>query len=172
MKSWAFIIFAIITQEVVSLNTVIFEVHEYHFHVVLFHFLYMLATAIDIAIGFLIGAYAKKKLLHGKIAAFAGKASVRVNQYIGEKGRKFALTMLGIISFPLLNGFIASWLGMPFLESFIFLFVGTMIWYIGTWLFIAGVVAFIPNPLIALSVILGITFVALILMRKMKVGKV
>ncbi len=172
MKNWLFIIFALVIQELVSLNAVLFEVHQQHFHVWLIHILFMVATVVDIIAGFFIGKYVQKKLTHGRIFTFAEKWSARFHSFAGKRGKWFALLLLGNFSFPYLNAFIAAWLDISFIESLIFLFIGNMLWYITLWLFMLGVVSVIPNASIALGVIIAVMILIVILVRKFKIRKI
>lgn len=169
--NWLFIAFALITQEIVSLNAVIYEVHRHHFHVWLFHILFALATIVDMLIGYAVGRYSRKKVTRGRVAAFADKWSARFHSYVGVRGRKVALFLLGGFSFPYVNAFIAAWLGMPFAESMLFLFIGGMTWYIATWLFVIGVATAIPNPWVALGAIVAVTVLLAALFRRYRVRK-
>lgn len=168
---WIFVAFALITQEVISLNAVIFAAHAHRLPVVLIHVLFVLATIIDIVIGYAIGAYARKKLTRGKITSFAEKWSARFASYAGKKGRWVALLILGNFSFPYINAFLAGWLEMPFIESFIFLFLGNIVWYGFLWLIVLGVVSAVPNAWIAFPIIAAIAIGILLVIRKQKMEK-
>jgi membrane protein YqaA with SNARE-associated domain len=170
--NWLFIAFALITQEIVSLNTVLFWVYHYHFHVVLIHILFIVATIIDIVVGFIAGKFVRRKMTHGKIVRFAEKWSARFNSYVGKRGRWVALLIIGNFSFPYINAFLAAWLDMPFVESFIFIFIGNMIWYVSLWLLVLGVASVVPNSWTALAVIVGITLIALYFMKRFKIRKI
>lgn len=170
--NWLFIIFALVTQEVISLNTVILEVHRYNFHVGLIHILFMAATALDIIVGFTFGTYAKKHLTNKKLVAFAEKWSARFYTLVGKKGKWVALIILGNFSFPYINAFIAPWLNLSFIESFIFIFIGNMIWYATVWLFVLGVVSVVPNPLTGLFVIIAIVILVMLFAKKFTTPKV
>lgn len=166
--NWFFIVFALITQEIVSLNAVIFAAYHYHFHVVLIHILFLIATAIDIIIGFIIGKYVRRKMTHGKIVAFAEKWSARFHSYVGRRGRWVALLAIGNFSFPYINAFLAAWLDMPFIESFIFIFIGNIIWYISLWLLVLGIASTIPNPWIAFTVVVSVALIGIYIVKKLK----
>ena len=170
--NWLFIAFALVTQEVVSLNAMIFEVNRYHFHVWFIHVLFIIATLFDIVVGFLIGKYTRKKLVRGKVFAFAEKWSAKFHSYVGTRGRRFALLLIGNFSFPYINAFIAAWLDMPFVESLIFLFIGNMIWYGSLWLLVLGITSAIPNPWMALGVIVSVALLVTVAARKRESKKV
>ncbi len=170
--NWFFIIFAIMGQEVISLNAMVFGVYHLHFHVGLINILFMLATILDIFVGFFLGKYIHRKIKHGKIIAFVEKWSTRFHKHAGKSGRKVAFILLGSFGFPYVNGFLASWVCMPFLEALIFIFIGNMLWYGTIWLITLGTVSTVPNPWIAICIIIGVTLLIHTIVKRLRTRKV
>ena len=170
--NWLIVIPTLIVQEVVSLNTVLFEVHQQHFHILLVHLVFVLATVFDIVVGYVLGKYLKKKMTGGKVVAFADKLSAKLNAYAGKKGRWVMLLVIGNFSFPYVNAFLAAWLDLPFWESFIFIFLGDMVYYAGIWLLILGVVKAVPGTGLSLGVLLAIVIVVMVVLRALRMRRV
>ena len=158
----------LIAQEVVSLNTLLFETKQGHYIPWIIHAIFLVATAFDIWIGYAVGTWVKRRHKTGKLVRFADKCAARFHAYVGKRGRKFALFLLGNFSFPYVNSFIAAWLDIPFWESFMWLFVGNVIFYFASWFFIIGVMAVVPNPGWGLAAVIGITALVVIVFRRFR----
>jgi hypothetical protein len=169
MKHWLIAIVILIFQEVVSLNTLIFETHQGAYTPWIIHLIFLIVSAFDIWIGFIIGRWVKRKYHTGKIIRFVEKWTARFEAYSGKKGKRIALLAFGFISSPYITSFIASWLDVSFAEMFVLIFFSDILWYIGTWLVIIGVTAFVPNPVHALIVIIIISLLIILFSRRKRV---
>lgn len=158
----------LILQEVILLNTLIFETRQGHYIAWVIHIMFMVATIFDIWVGYRIGKWAKQRYTTGKIVEFANKWTERFHSYVGRRGRLLALFLLGNFSFPYVNSFIAAWLAIPFWEMLIVFFIGNVTFYFLGWFVIGGISTLIPNPAIALPVIVGLTIITILLFKRFR----
>lgn len=172
MKQWLVVILIVFVQETVTLNGLLLKATQGEYSLWVITSLFIIATLIEIVIGFLIARYVKKTLHNGKIKDFATRWSVRFKAYIGKHGRKVYLLLLGYFSFPYLNAFITTWLDIPFWESFWYLVIGNMIFYTTSWLLVLGIATVVPNPVFALVAVVGVTILITIITRLWKSRKI
>lgn len=153
---WLFIIVALFIQEPTSTDAAIFQVRHLHFNLFLINFIWLIATIIDIWLGYAIGKLIQGKFQGTKFETWSFKWATRVENFIGKKGEKFALILLGIINFPYVNSFLASWLKISFKNIFILIFIGDAIYWAIAWGINIGVRNFIVDPHTALYVVIGV----------------
>ena len=158
----------LILQEVVLLNTLIFQTHQGYYMPWIIHLMFVCATVFDIWIGYRIGKWAKRRYATGKVVEFANRWTERFHAYVGKRGRILALFLLGNFSFPYLNSFIAAWLMIPFWEMMIIFFIGNVTFYFLGYFIIGGISSLIPNPAIALPVIIGLTLLSILLFKRFR----
>lgn len=172
MKQWLLIILIVFLQETVTLNGLLVKAHQGDYSIWVITGLFVIATAIDIVVGYVVGKRVKHHWNKGGIKLFATKWSHRFNLYIGKHGRKIYLLLLGFFSFPYLNAFITAWLNVPFWESFWYLFFGNMIFYVTSLLLVLGITWLIPNPLVALLTVVVVTIAVTVITRIWKTRKI
>ncbi|MDB5188911.1 MAG: hypothetical protein JWM92_509 [Candidatus Nomurabacteria bacterium] len=172
MKQWPWVILILFVQETVTLNGLLVKTHQWDYSIWIITLLFIIATTVDIIIGYAIGRYAKKRFNNGKVKAFAVKWSLRLTAYMGKHQRKIYLVLLGYFSFPYLNAFITAWLDISFAESFFYLFVGNMIFYITSWLLVLGITSIVPNPFIAFIAVILVTILVTIAARIWRARKI
>jgi hypothetical protein len=120
------------------------------------HLVWIVATAIDIWLGFKIGKWLKRFWSGTKFETFSKTWAARIEHFIGKKGEKFVLMLLGVINFPWANSFLFSWLDWDYRTMFIFIFIGDAIWYALEWGINVGVRSIIPDPHLTIyMVVLG-----------------
>ena len=156
MPIWLFVIFASIFQEPATTDTMLFQVRQSHFNLWLVHAIWFIATFIDICVGFILGKWIQKSFKNSKFETFSNKWADRVERFIGRRGERFALILLGVINFPYINSFLGSWLKLPFKSLFTLIFIGDVIFYAIEWSINLGVRSIIPNPHLALYIIVGL----------------
>lgn len=169
MNGWLFVAFALISQELVAINAVIFKTYNGHYNVILIHLLFIVATLLDIWTGFYVGKFVQKKYPNGKLTRFTKKWIDKFQNYIGKKGKRLAILILGAFGFPYVNAFIVSWLNVSFREATVILTIGNMISYTLLWLIVLGITSLIPNPLIAFAAIIGVSIIIIGINRKFKI---
>lgn len=172
MKQWPLVLLIVFIQESVTLNGLLVKTYQGRYSIVFMTLLFVLATCIDILVGFWLGKYAKHRWNKGKVRVFARKWAGRFYTYVGKRGSKVYLLLLGYFSFPYLNAFIASWLDIPFMESFWYFFFGDLILYATSWLLVLGVTSIVPSPFLAFVVVIIITIVIIFITRLFKVRKI
>ena len=79
-----------------------------------------------------------------------------MENFIGKKGERFTLILLGVINFPYINSFLASWLKIPFKTTFVLIAIGDAIYWAIAWGINIGVRSFIIDSHVALYVVVGI----------------
>jgi hypothetical protein len=172
MKSWLVIVLILLVQETVTLNALLVKVFQGEYSIFFITLLFVFATVIDIFIGHWVERYVKKYWNKGKVKVFAKHWSQRFYAFVGKRGIKVYLLLLGYFSFPYVNAFITSWLEIPFWESFWYLFFGNMIFYISLALLVLGITSVIPNPFQAFLVVIAITVVLIMGIRVLKSRKI
>jgi len=163
-----FLFVGLFVQELITLNALIFATHQGLYSPIFIHSLFLIGTIVDIIIGFYIGKYLNKKKLPPKI----GKFIHNLSEYFLATNRKyerwFAFLVLGNISFPYINAFIAGYLDLPFWESSLFNFIGNILYYISLWLLMLGVHSIFKNIYVAFGVAIATVFVILIIFKKIR----
>ncbi len=172
MKQWPLILLILIVQETVTLNGLLVKVHQGESSVWLITLIFMIITTVEIFIGYVAGVYAKERFNKGKVKVFADRWVRRFYAYIGKHGRRIYMILLGYFSFPYLNAFIMAWLNIPLIESFGYLFLGNMIFYLTSWLLVLGVMSVVPNPFAAFGAVIVLTILVTVAMRLYKARKI
>ncbi len=156
MGTWAFIIVALFLQEPTTTDAAIFQVRELGLNIWLIHALWIFATTFDMWIGYFGGKLIQKKFKDSRFEAYSRQWALRVESFIGRRGEKFVLILLGIINFPWLNAFIASWLSLPFKTLLILIGTGNAVYWGIAWGINIGVRDTIADPYLALYIVVGI----------------
>lgn len=172
MKQWPWVFLIVFIQETVTVNGLLVKTHQGQYPLWLITLLFVVASIIDILIGYAVGHYAKKALNKGRMKVFATRWSHRFKAYIGKHGQRIYLLLLGYFSFPYLNAFITAWLNIPFWESFWFLFIGNMLFYTTSLLLVLGVASIVPNPYLAFVAVIVLTILVTIVTRLWKSRKI
>ena len=154
LKIWAFIVFALFLQEPATTDAALFQARSHDLNLWLVHLIWIIATTIDIWLGFKIGKWLQRFYAGTKFETFSKRWAIRVENYIGKKGERFVLVLLGVINFPWANSFLASWLNLDYRNMFTFIFIGDALWYALEWGINLGVRNIIPNPHLAIYVVI------------------
>jgi membrane protein YqaA with SNARE-associated domain len=155
-KVWWFIILALFIQEPASTDAAIFQARSLHLNLFVINLIWLIATVIDIWLGYKIGKWIQKKFQGTKLVTKSLLWATRFENFIGRKGENFALIFIGVINFPYLNTFIGSWLKVPFKKLFLLIFIGDAIYWSIEWAINIGVRSFITNTTTALYVVIGL----------------
>ena len=102
------------------------------------------------------GKWTQRIFKETRFGKWAEKWAIRVENFIGKNGEHFAIILLGVINFPWLNAFIASWLKLTFKNIFILIFIGDAIYWATAWAINIGVRNYVADPHLALYVVVGI----------------
>ena len=153
-------------QEIISMNALVFATSHGAYPTLLIHIVFVIATLIDIGIGFFIGKFLRKKTSGSKVALWIQKTSDRFSLSTKKYRRWIALLLLGNFSFPYINACIAGYLDMPFWESLFFIFIGDLIWYATVWLVVISISSLVKNLFIAFLIIIMIALLVMIAVRK------
>ncbi len=171
MNIWWLVILALIFQEPATTDATFFQARQQNLNLWIIHLIWFLATCFDIWFGFVLGKWLQRKFQDSRIVTFSNGLAGKVDGFIGRRGEKFALILLGTINFPYINSFLASWLKLPFKSIFVLIFIGDAIWYAIEWMINLGVRSLIPDPHLALYVIVG-TALLLSIFYKSLLGKI
>jgi membrane protein YqaA with SNARE-associated domain len=155
MKLYLLLFIAFILQEPITSNALLLEAYQYHYNIWIIHALFVIATMIDATIFYNIGARIHKKFQERKVVRYTKEKVTSFLEFAGKHGKRIALFIYGPIIFPL-SSVIAPWIEISFWDSFIFLFLGDLLfWYGGEWLLVLGVKSFVSNKYYALYVIIS-----------------
>ena len=166
MKTWLFIIITLIIQEPASTDAAIFQARHLGLNLWIVHLIWLAATMLDIWLGYKIGKWVQKKFHGTKFELFAEKWAGKFERFIGERGEKSTLVLLGVVNFPYINTFLASWFRIPFKNVFILVLIGDAIYYSIEWGINIGVRHFIVDPHIALYAVIALGLLFSIFSKK------
>ena len=155
ITTWLFIIASLIIQEPATTDAAIFQIRQLHLNLLLINAIWLCATMLDIWIGYTIGKWIQKKFQGTTFNTWSKKWALRIETFIGKRGERFALILLGIINFPYANAFIASWLSIPFRSVFIFLLIGDALYWAIEWIINITVRSAVHDPHTALYAVIG-----------------
>lgn len=158
-----------LAQDPISTNAFLLEAYQYHYALWYVHVLFVLATSLDILLGYLVVHWAMRRypesgLIH-RLTTTAKSAVTLTGRY----GESVFLLVWGPMIFPL-SALIAPLLDIPLRRALPLLLLGDLVlWYGGEWLVVLGVKTVVPDPLLALyAVILVSVLIAVILRRVAK----
>ena len=170
-KIWLFILIALFVQEPASTDAAIFQIRHLHLNLFLINLIWFVATCIDIYGGYKIGKWVQIRFQEKKFIRKSKEWATKIEHFVGLKGEKFALVLLGIINFPYLNSFLISWTEIPFKNAFVLIFIGDALYWSIEWGINIGIRGFFTDPHTALYVIVGAGLV-LSIISKMILNKV
>lgn len=156
LATWLFIILTLFVQEPTSLDAGIFLVRQHGLNFWLINALWLLATTIDIIVGYALGKWAQRKFGNIRFGKWAHTWAGRIENFIGTNGERFTIILLGIINFPWLNAFLVSWLRLTFRNIFVLIFIGDAIYWGIAWAINISVRNYVADPHVALYVVVGI----------------
>ena len=165
MNTWLFIIGALFIQEPATMDAAIFVIREQHLNLWLINLLWVLATAIDITVGYAIGTWVQSASKGSRFAGWSERWAAKIEDFIGRRGERFAIILLGVINFPYLNALIVSWLKLSFRNIFILIFIGEAIYWGIAWAVNISVRNYVSDPHAALYIIVGIALLFSILSK-------
>lgn len=158
MNKWIFIFIALFLQQSVMLNGVLLHFYQERHLIWLIHILFVVATCIDILVGYFIGSHTKKLFISNRFVKFIHHMVDHLHNYVAKHAQNLALFLLGCFSFPHINGFVAAWARISLKRAFLMLLLGNMVGYVIYWLLIIGVMAFVPNPWIAFVCVIMVVY--------------
>jgi membrane protein YqaA with SNARE-associated domain len=169
MPLYALLFVLFIAQEPVSTDAVLLEAYQNHYNVWIIHALFVVATVLDIVVGYYFGAWLHRRFSENKMmrrfADWARSISGR-----GTYGEYLYLIVWSWVAFPF-SAVLAPWLDISFKRTLIYMFIGDLIfWYGSEWLVVLGVKTFVPNPLDALYGVVLVSLLIALLMRYLRRG--
>jgi hypothetical protein len=164
--TWLILTIALIFQEVATAGAALLSAHENGLNPWLIHAIWFAATIGDIAIGYYLGKWIQLRFKNSKIDIWAKKWAVKIDRSIGKTGMKISLILLGIVMYPYLLAFVASWLPNLSLEDiFLYTTAGNLIWYIFEWATILGITAAGHNYQLIFAIIAAVGIVAILVVN-------
>ncbi|MCX6757747.1 MAG: hypothetical protein NTZ44_02625 [Candidatus Nomurabacteria bacterium] len=164
-KIWIFILITLFIQEPASTDAAIFQIRTLHINIFLINFIWIIATVFDIWFGYKVGKFVQKKFKDTRFELWSFRWAGRIENFIGQKGKKFVLILLGIINFPYANSFLASWLTLSFKDIFTYLFIGDVLYWAIEWGINIGVRSFVIDPHLALYIVIGAGLLLLVISK-------
>ena len=159
MKVWFFLLATLMLQELFTSSAVVTPLYAGHYSVWLIHLTFIIATILDILIGYYVGSYIKRNASSNRFVTFIEKRAARYKFLSrGTTRRRLALFIFGPPLFPI-TAFFAPLIGYSFYECFFILFLGeTIFWYGPEWLLVLGLHTFIGSHLWMVSIVLILAF--------------
>lgn len=150
MKLWLLLGLAFLVQEPISTGVILIQVYQLHYNVWLIHLLFSLATLLDIAIGYYLGAFIRKRYGEARAYAWIKTQLEKFASFMGRNGKIVTLVVYAPILFPI-SGIFVPWLDISLTDGLIYIFIGEIIfWYVPEWLVVLGIKTFVGNPFTAL----------------------
>ncbi len=159
-KVWLFIIAALFLQEPATTDAAIFQIRHLGLNLWLINGIWLLATAIDICVGYAVGKWIQRHYKNSRIVRATERWADKIEAFIGRSGERFACIFIGVINFPWLNAFVFSWLKLSFRNIFVLIFIGDFIYWAIEWGINIGVRSIFTNSHTALYMVvaLGLLF--------------
>jgi membrane protein YqaA with SNARE-associated domain len=159
-----------IVQEPVSTDAILLEAYQYHYNVWIIHLLFIIATLLDIVVGYAIGKWLQRRFSENKVMQrFVHWA--RSVSGPGTYGQYLFLFVWSTVLFPF-SAVLAPWLDIPFWRTLVCMFIGDLVlWYGVEWLVVLGVKTFVPDPIDALYGVVAASLLLALLMRYLKRGE-
>lgn len=162
---WIFIISTLFLQEPASTGAAILVIREYGINVGFINFLWFLATSFDIAVGYGIGVWVRRRFPRSRFVRWAEKEAAYVEEHLGKRGADLSAFLLGFVSIAYINGFLFSWLKISFQRSFTFILLGNAAYWAAAWLLAIGVRSVVDDWRIALVVVIGAGLLLSLILR-------
>jgi membrane protein YqaA with SNARE-associated domain len=141
-------------QEPISTGAVLLEVYHLHYNLWIIHALFSLATLVDIAVGYYLGIFIRKRFGDRKMVSWLTTRFETFSNFIGKNGNIVALIVYAPLIFPI-GGIFVPWLDITLTEALIFTFIGELIfWYIPEWLLVLGIRVLATDPFTALYLLI------------------
>lgn len=167
-----FLFTALFVQEFVVLNTLLLAAYQGLYSEVLIFALFVIATGIDIVIGFYIGRYLSRKTSTTRVGKYIKNVSERFSFPKNSPRRWLTLLILGNVSFCYVNAAVAGYLDLPFWESQAYNFFGNIVAVLAVWFVIGSVTSLFKNFYAEAGIIVGISLLILFVMRRIRVKKI
>ena len=155
MKTWIFVISTLFVQEATSTNAAIYLIRDQHLNLWIINIIWILATAIDILVGYALGKWMQRRLKKTKLIKWSEGWTKRIEDFIGRSGECFVIIFLGVINFPYLNSFLMSGIRFSFKNIFIFTFIGEAIFWGIEWLINISANRYFSDPHTVLYIVIG-----------------
>lgn len=153
---WALVTAVFFIQEFASTALVLVVVQHSGAQLWPIHIIWAGTTLLDMYIGYMLGTLLKNRFSKNRfmrrVEAWIGEATGA----LGKHGSNITIMLLGIINFPYLNTFIASWIDMPMRTAMVFTVIGNFVWYLLLWGTVLGLTSFIHDPSIILLILIMI----------------
>ena len=141
---------AFLFQEPISSSAILLYACQNGASIWTIHFLFLLATSIDIFIGYFLGKLIFQKYNDSKIGKYISMWVKKMEVYQKSKSSRFILFIIAIATFPVSSIFM-PWFRISLWRSFILLLIGEIVfWYSITWLTVLGVGENVTNPIHAI----------------------
>jgi membrane protein YqaA with SNARE-associated domain len=168
MRLYLLIFGLFIIQEPISSDAVLLEAYQNHYNVWIIHALFVVATLLDILVGYWIGKWLQGRSRNGRYMQRFIDWTRSASTFAGKYGEYLFLFIWGPYLFPL-STLVAPWLEIPLWKTLTFLFLGDLVfWYGSEWLIVLGVKSAIPDPLGALYGVVVLSLVVALLLRYMR----
>lgn len=165
MRIWLLLAVVFIAQEPITSSAVMLSAYKLGYSVWGMHALFLAATIFDAIVGYEFGRLLERRVGHTRIAQWVQRRLAPFRAFAGRHSKRAALLLWGPFFFPY-TAVAAPWLGYSFGENLVLGVIGnTVVWYASEWLVILGVNTFIPDPILALVAVAGISLVLIVIGR-------
>ena len=157
MKLWLLITLTLFVQEPISTGAVLWSAYQLHYNFWIIHAIFAIATLIDIAAGYYLGKFVRRKLSQRNAIAKAEAKLEKFSAFLGRNGKIVTLIVYSPIIFPI-SGFFIPWFDISLTDALVFIFIGEVLfWYIPEWLLVFGIRTFVTDPFTALYIIVVVS---------------
>lgn len=159
MQLWSLLTLVFLIQEPISTTGVLLRAYELHYNIWLIHLLFIIATVVDVVIGYYIGIFIKNRFKESKFVTYLDKKAEGFSKFLGGKGKIMTLVFYVPLLFPI-SIILVPWFDISLTEALIYIFLGELIfWYAYVWLLVLGVNSFASNARNAFYIIIVISII-------------
>ncbi len=85
MNLWLLVFFAFLVQEPVSSDILLLEAYQYHYSIWIIHALFVIATLVDVAVGYLLGVWMQRRLAgsNARIVRYSLRTAEAFSEFAG-----------------------------------------------------------------------------------------
>lgn len=165
---WTHLILASLLQEYIYYSVVLSEARLAGMNVVVVGIVWIICSAIDVALGYALARLLFKRLSSTKLGKKASGMSERAKKFFAKRNSYFGLFVLGALNFVFLDGVIAGWLGLDFKKSLFWFVVGDFVWFMGIVGLFGFVGLFTSDARTLLAVLLVLIILIMVVLIRLK----
>ena len=163
MSFWYLIALALTFQQGLTVIAVLVRAHQLNYSFWIISLIWLVVSSIQIVIGYYLGKWIKKRFAESKFEKWLQKYVQKLEDLINKRGERVALIFFAYLVLPIIPAFVAAWLDISFLSTFIFTLIGDFLWYMATWAYALGAFELLSRVKEGLIIVIVIAFLLVII---------